>query len=453
VREAIRGPRTVSRVWATKNAAREPWVEAARPLVVAADEIESRSGSPAHQGVCAEERIRRPSPALFLVVAIVCSLSCSGVAPVGATAAWIPSAPFGTNTLMPAGPSQDYNYGPSAIQTGSTQQFWWCGSWGGRDAIFYKSVNVNTGVWSSPSTPVLQSNTANSAAWDYQPGGGAGVCDPSVVEGAFSPPGLAGGPYPYAMYYTGAPDPTGCLNRIGVAFSHNGTTWTKYYLGDDIYSPAYTPSAGSYYAGDPYPTIGPVVGPDNASNPYQSNTAVSCLDNPYWWGAGEPTAWNMNGGSEVTLFYMDQTTGKAMSRTAQDGVSFGPPEALPQAVSNDPNQPNGDPSLVPYNSMNYGIGFAVDSSNDDLIAAAPAGVPRNWGASLPSLYGWNVPWVYASYGAETPWFGVYSMPLAQAMTGSGAWHFDYMVSADTTGEPLNLQPGVAHRSIWRPWVH
>jgi 23S rRNA (guanosine2251-2'-O)-methyltransferase len=54
VREAIRGPRTVSRVWATKNAAREEWVAAVRPLVVGADEIEGRSGSPSHQGVCAE---------------------------------------------------------------------------------------------------------------------------------------------------------------------------------------------------------------------------------------------------------------------------------------------------------------------------------------------------------------------------------------------------------------
>lgn len=56
VREAIRGPRTVARVWATKNASREPWlVDAGMPLeVVAAEEIESRCGSPSHQGVCAE---------------------------------------------------------------------------------------------------------------------------------------------------------------------------------------------------------------------------------------------------------------------------------------------------------------------------------------------------------------------------------------------------------------
>jgi 23S rRNA (guanosine2251-2'-O)-methyltransferase len=54
VREAIRGPRTVSRVWVTKNAAREEWMQASRPVVVGAEEIERRCGSAAHQGVCAE---------------------------------------------------------------------------------------------------------------------------------------------------------------------------------------------------------------------------------------------------------------------------------------------------------------------------------------------------------------------------------------------------------------
>ncbi|HWF24029.1 MAG TPA: 23S rRNA (guanosine(2251)-2'-O)-methyltransferase RlmB [Solirubrobacteraceae bacterium] len=54
VREALRGPRTVARAWATKNAAREPWLEAVRPRVVAAEEIEALSRSSAHQGVCAE---------------------------------------------------------------------------------------------------------------------------------------------------------------------------------------------------------------------------------------------------------------------------------------------------------------------------------------------------------------------------------------------------------------
>jgi 23S rRNA (guanosine2251-2'-O)-methyltransferase len=54
VREAIRGPRRVGLVWATKNAAREGWLVGQRLSLVSAEEIERRCGSPAHQGVCAE---------------------------------------------------------------------------------------------------------------------------------------------------------------------------------------------------------------------------------------------------------------------------------------------------------------------------------------------------------------------------------------------------------------
>ena len=56
VREAVRGPRTVHRVWATKNAAREPWLaEVGVPVVVSgAEEIEQRCASPDHQGICAD---------------------------------------------------------------------------------------------------------------------------------------------------------------------------------------------------------------------------------------------------------------------------------------------------------------------------------------------------------------------------------------------------------------
>ena len=55
VREAIRGPRAVRRVWATTGAAREPWSAGGAPISRAtAEEIEARCGSAAHQGVCAE---------------------------------------------------------------------------------------------------------------------------------------------------------------------------------------------------------------------------------------------------------------------------------------------------------------------------------------------------------------------------------------------------------------
>ena len=54
VREAIRGPRSVTRVWATKNASREPWLSGLPAIVVAAEEVERLCGSDAHQGICAE---------------------------------------------------------------------------------------------------------------------------------------------------------------------------------------------------------------------------------------------------------------------------------------------------------------------------------------------------------------------------------------------------------------
>lgn len=54
VREALRGPRTVSHVWATKNAAREPWLADAPLELAGSEEIERRCGSPSHQGMCAD---------------------------------------------------------------------------------------------------------------------------------------------------------------------------------------------------------------------------------------------------------------------------------------------------------------------------------------------------------------------------------------------------------------
>jgi 23S rRNA (guanosine2251-2'-O)-methyltransferase len=56
VREAVRGPRSVHRIWATKNALREPWLAGTTVPVVStgSEEIEHRCGSDAHQGVCAD---------------------------------------------------------------------------------------------------------------------------------------------------------------------------------------------------------------------------------------------------------------------------------------------------------------------------------------------------------------------------------------------------------------
>jgi 23S rRNA (guanosine2251-2'-O)-methyltransferase len=56
VREAIRGRRTVRRIWATPAATREPWLgDVEAPVeIVATEALERRCGSAEHQGICAE---------------------------------------------------------------------------------------------------------------------------------------------------------------------------------------------------------------------------------------------------------------------------------------------------------------------------------------------------------------------------------------------------------------
>ncbi|HUB74407.1 MAG TPA: RNA methyltransferase [Solirubrobacteraceae bacterium] len=55
VMEALRGRRaaSVTEVWASAGAAREPWLAGVPVRAASAEEIERRCGSPAHQGVCA----------------------------------------------------------------------------------------------------------------------------------------------------------------------------------------------------------------------------------------------------------------------------------------------------------------------------------------------------------------------------------------------------------------
>ncbi|MEA2429342.1 MAG: rRNA (guanosine2251-2-O)-methyltransferase [Thermoleophilaceae bacterium] len=65
VHEALRGPRKVFRIWATKAAAREPWLT--NPEIVSAEELEHICGSRDHQGVCSEvEAYRYADPKSLL---------------------------------------------------------------------------------------------------------------------------------------------------------------------------------------------------------------------------------------------------------------------------------------------------------------------------------------------------------------------------------------------------
>jgi 23S rRNA (guanosine2251-2'-O)-methyltransferase len=68
VREALRGPRRVSAVWATAQAAREEW-PGARVRTATAEEIAARCGSEGHQGVCAEVEPYRYADAAAMLTA------------------------------------------------------------------------------------------------------------------------------------------------------------------------------------------------------------------------------------------------------------------------------------------------------------------------------------------------------------------------------------------------
>jgi 23S rRNA (guanosine2251-2'-O)-methyltransferase len=63
VREAIRGPRNVRTVWATKGAAKE----FPRAVAAGADQIAARAGSDGHQGVCADVEEYRYADAAALL--------------------------------------------------------------------------------------------------------------------------------------------------------------------------------------------------------------------------------------------------------------------------------------------------------------------------------------------------------------------------------------------------
>ena len=79
VREALRGRRQVTEIWAIAPVRREPWLAEARVpgRTVEAEEVERRAGSAGHQGICAavssfayargDELLRNPAP---LIVAL-----------------------------------------------------------------------------------------------------------------------------------------------------------------------------------------------------------------------------------------------------------------------------------------------------------------------------------------------------------------------------------------------
>lgn len=185
---------------------------------------------------------------------------------------------------------EGYDYAPSTLVEGSVMRMWWCGigpvpgTVHLSDVIYYRTYNLDTGTY-SPISVVLQP-TRDGVTWDsfY-------ICDPSVIKGSFfnSDDGQT---YKYAMYYTATDRSDGRNNRIGIAYSSNGTSWVR----------------------RPNPVIYPQVYP----------TATT-------YGAGQASTYNGNGQASIRIFYTDSSTSagpRTFARHATDGVNFGPPTLI-----------------------------------------------------------------------------------------------------------------------------
>jgi hypothetical protein len=190
-----------------------------------------------------------------------------------------------------------YDYSPTALQSGNVRQLWWCG-WDDNasdrtqisDSIEYESINVATGAHSPPK-PVFGETQY---AWD-----GAYTCNPKVIRGTFVNPLGNGETYTYALYYVATGAVVDVPNKIGVAFSNNGTDWKKY----------------------PQPIIYPVT------------------QNGY--GVGQPAVHNDDHQSAIRMFYEDWEAAPVyhVEAISKDGVHF---QVLGRLTTKglDPNNPS-----------------------------------------------------------------------------------------------------------------
>ena len=172
-----------------------------------------------------------------------------------------------------------YNYSPSAIQTGDTRKVWWCSPGvnpidpsQNTDAIYYESVNMKTLESSDPM--LVMAETPGS--WDS-----ALLCNPKVIGGVFQNPIGDGNTYEYAMYYVATAWMSGDGNSIGVAFSNDGINWKK----------------------NPLPVIAATT--------------------PSGYAVGQPSVYNTDHKSAIYMLYEDSfPTEHHVAATSTDGVHF-----------------------------------------------------------------------------------------------------------------------------------
>jgi hypothetical protein len=195
---------------------------------------------------------------------------CLALAGCGATYAPLPPGSI-------AGRLRLYDYSPAAIQSGDTEQIWYCGADVNptdttqlSDAIVFESLNRKTGAHQGPFAVLAETQ----GAWDSN-----FLCNPKVIRGVFSNPLGDGATFTYALYYVAIGATAN--NFIGVAFSNDGRSWRKY----------------------PHPILSPPTSQG--------------------YGVAQPAPYNMDQHSSIRLFYENDLPDQHhLEAVSSDGVHF-----------------------------------------------------------------------------------------------------------------------------------
>lgn len=306
-----------------------------------------------------------------------------------------------------------YDYSPSVIQTGQTEQFWWCGyaknpnrPSQSSDTILYATYDTSTDTRSAPQT--VLGETPDS--WDS-----AYSCNPQVVQGSFVNPLGDGQTWSYAMYYVGTDQKSGVANSIGVAFSDDGVHWHKY----------------------PEPVI-------------RTSTQVN-------YGVGQPVPFNTDHKSAITLFY-ENANGPVHVRhdeaISTDGVHFTTVGKLTTRGIRIPDATWGDMAYDPdsgywYAAFNEGLRYPETTGNRQERGQFGVALYRIPDASL--LTG-DTPWQFLhsfdtnSTGAEANFIaGLRRAPWGNLLLGpNGSIELYPSFSNPTTA--WDASPGKAYES-------
>ncbi|HZH16965.1 MAG TPA: PA14 domain-containing protein [Archangium sp.] len=288
-------------------------------------------------------------------------------------------APLSAPVLEYNPPGSRYAYAPAVVNDGSgTTRIYSC--YNPSDGVIKDSILLVEKVGGSVTrTATVLSPSAS--GWNS-----LHICDPTVVQGAFTYNGVT---YSHAMFYTGN-DSGSVHNQIGVAFANSlgASSWVKY----------------------PQPLI-----------PFPAGEATS------HWGVGQPSVTAVDGKGRVLLFYTqgDSQGTRVYRRELSLGNMAAPIIGAPVLVTT-----AGLTELDGGGAFLNNVDFAYDASRDRFYAIREF---HPYPASYPDFISEQLELI--------------SIPGADIWNGGGAWRHEATVNGGLTGRTRNHNAGL-ERTPW-----